>query len=80
MASVKVAVTVDSDTLKRVDSLVSRNIYPNRSQAFQAALAEKLARLDRTRLASECAKLEPLVEQALADEGLDREKDAWPEY
>jgi len=80
MASVKVAVTVDSDTLKRVDSLVARNVYPNRSQAFQAALAEKLARLDRTRLAAECANLEPLVEQALADEGLDREKDTWPEY
>jgi len=80
MASIKVAVTVDSDTLKRVDSLVARNVYPNRSQAFQAALAEKLARLDRTRLATECAKLEPSAEQALADEGLDRERDAWPEY
>ncbi len=80
MASVKVAVTVDSDTLKRVDSLVARNVYPNRSQAFQAALAEKLARLDRTRLATECAKLDPPAEQALADEGLDRERDAWPEY
>jgi len=80
MASVKVAVTVDSDTLKRVDSLVARNVFPNRSQAFQAALAEKLARLDRTRLAAECAKLEPKFEQALADEGLDKERDAWPEY
>jgi Arc/MetJ-type ribon-helix-helix transcriptional regulator len=73
-------VTVDSETLKRVDSLVARNVFPNRSQAFQAALAEKLARLDRTRLATECAKLDSQFEQALADEGLDRERDAWPEY
>jgi Arc/MetJ-type ribon-helix-helix transcriptional regulator len=80
MPSVKVAVTVDSETLKRVDSLVARNLFPNRSQAFQAALAEKLARLDRSRLATECAKLDSKVEQALADEGLDRERDAWPEY
>jgi Arc/MetJ-type ribon-helix-helix transcriptional regulator len=80
MPSVKVAVTVDSETLKRVDSLVARNVFPNRSQAFQAALAEKLARLDRSRLATECAKLDARVEQALADEGLDRERDAWPEY
>ncbi len=80
MPSVKVAVTVDSGTLKRVDSLVARNVFPNRSQAFQAALAEKLARLDRTRLATECAKLDAQFEQALADEGLDRERDAWPEY
>ena len=80
MPSVKVAVTVDSETLKRVDSLVARNVFPNRSQAFQAALAEKLARLDRSRLATECAKLDAQAEQALADEGLDRERDAWPEY
>lgn len=80
MPSVKVAVTVDGDTLKRVDSLVARQVFPNRSQAFQAAIAEKLARLDRTRLAEECAKLDPQAEQALADEGLDRERDAWPEY
>lgn len=80
MPSVKVAVTVDSETLKRVDSLVARNVFPNRSQAFQAALAEKLARLDRSRLATECAKLDSRIEQALADEGLDRERDAWPEY
>jgi len=80
MPSVKVAVTVDSDTLKRVDSLVARKVFPNRSQAFQAALAEKLARLEHNRLASECAKLDPGFEQALADEGLDRERDAWPEY
>jgi metal-responsive CopG/Arc/MetJ family transcriptional regulator len=80
MASVKVAVTVDSDTLKRVDSLVARNVFPNRSQAFQAALAEKLARLEHNRLATECSRLDPKFEQALADEGLDRERDAWPEY
>jgi Arc/MetJ-type ribon-helix-helix transcriptional regulator len=78
MPSVKVAVTVESETLKRVDALVARNVFPNRSQAFQAALAEKLARLDRSRLATECAKLDAKVEQALADEGLER--DAWPEY
>jgi Arc/MetJ-type ribon-helix-helix transcriptional regulator len=80
MPSVKVAVTVDSDTLKQVDSLVASHVFPNRSQAFQAALAEKLARLGRTRLAEECAKLDPPSEQALADEGLNRERDAWPEY
>ncbi len=80
MASVKVAVTIDSDTLKRVDSLVARSVFPNRSQAFQAALAEKLARLEHSRLAFECARLDPQFEQALADEGLDRERDAWPEY
>ena len=40
-------------------------VYPgstsrtNRSQAVESALAEKLGRLARTRLATECAKLDP---------------------
>lgn len=80
MSSVKVAVTIDSDTLKRVDALVAKQVFPNRSRAVQTAVAEKLARLERTRLATECAKLDPAFEQALADEGLGEELDAWPAY
>ncbi len=80
MASVKVAVTIDRDTLRQVDSLVSRKVFPNRSRAIQAALAEKLARIERSRLATECAKLDPAFEKALADEGLGQELDHWPEY
>ena len=80
MASVKVAVTIDSETLKRVDELVAQKVFPNRSRAVQAAVAEKLARLERNRLAEECAKLDPAYEQALADEGLSQELDDWPAY
>ena len=40
---------------------------PNRSQAVQAALTESLQRLARTRLACECAKLDP--EEEAAEEG-----------
>ena len=80
MASIKVAVTIDEETLRQVDCLVNKKLFPNRSQAFQAALAEKLARVQRTRLATECAKLDPGLEQKLAEEGLGQELDAWPEY
>ncbi len=80
MGSVKVAITIDRDTLQRGNGLVSKKIFPNRSQAIQAAIAEKLARMERGRLASECAKLDPKFEKALADEGLGLELDAWPEY
>lgn len=80
MASVKVAVTIDEDTLRRVDELVTQKVFPNRSRAVQAALAEKIARLERSRLARECARLEPAYEQALADEGFGQELDHWPEY
>ena len=45
MASVKVVVTIDRETLERVDNLVSRKVFPSRSRAIQAAVAEKLARM-----------------------------------
>jgi metal-responsive CopG/Arc/MetJ family transcriptional regulator len=80
MSSVKVAVTIDSETLKRVDALVAKKVFPNRSRAVQAAIAEKLARLEHTRLASECAKLDPDFEKTLADEGLGTELETWPAY
>ena len=80
MASVKVAVTIDRDTLKRVDGLVSQKVFPNRSRAIQAAVAEKLARVERSRLAAECAKLDRRFEKAMAEEGLGQELDDWPEY
>jgi Arc/MetJ-type ribon-helix-helix transcriptional regulator len=76
----KVAITVDSNLLERVDELVARREFRNRSQAIESALAEKLARARRTRLARECAKLDPKDEQALAEEGLAGSSDAWPEY
>ncbi len=80
MSSVKVAITIDRETLQRVDGLVSRRVYPNRSRAIQAAVAEKLARLEHNRLATECAKLDPKFEKALAEEGLGQELESWPEY
>ena len=76
----KVVVTVDSEILNELDELIARNRFPNRSQAIEAALAEKLARLSRARLARECAKLDMQEEKALAEEGLLSEVDAWPAY
>lgn len=80
MASVKGAVTIDRQALHRVDALVSKKVFPNRSRAVQAALADKLARMERGRLASECAKLDPKFEKAIAEEGLKQELDGWPQY
>jgi metal-responsive CopG/Arc/MetJ family transcriptional regulator len=80
MAKAKVAVTLDSRLLERVDRLVKAERFPNRSQAIECALAEKLERLDRGRLARECAKLNPKEEKAFADEGLASDYAAWPEY
>ena len=54
--------------------------FPNRSQAIQEALDEKLSRLTHSRLAQECAKLDPGLEQALAEEGMGGELAEWPDY
>jgi metal-responsive CopG/Arc/MetJ family transcriptional regulator len=80
MASVKVAVTIDRETLRRVDGLVAKKVFPSRSRAIQEAVAEKLARLDRNRLATECAKLDPRFEKSMAEEGLGAELANWPAY
>jgi metal-responsive CopG/Arc/MetJ family transcriptional regulator len=80
MASVKVAITLEQETLHQVDSMVARRLFQNRSRAIQIALQEKLQRMEGTRLAAECAKLDPAFEQSLADEGLDVDAATWPEF
>ena len=76
----KVAISLDGRTLNRLDRLVKSNVFPNRSQAIQMAIDEKLARLDKSRLARECAKANPTHEKAMAEEGMLWELGEWPEY
>lgn len=80
MAVSKVTISIESGLLKRVDHLVKANVFSNRSQAIQAAVEEKVFRLESNRLAQECAKLDRAQEQALADEGLASEVTDWLEY
>ncbi len=80
MARSKVAVSLESGTLRRLDQLVRQAVFPNRSQAIQSAIEEKLERLERSRLARECAKLDPAFEKALAEEGLSEDLSQWPAY
>jgi metal-responsive CopG/Arc/MetJ family transcriptional regulator len=70
MTASKIAITLESDMVKRIDMLVKSNLFPNRSKAIQEAVAEKLNRIEKSRLAQECAKLDPEFEQSLADEGV----------
>jgi Arc/MetJ-type ribon-helix-helix transcriptional regulator len=77
MASVKVAITLEKETLARVDGLVARNVFPNRSRAIQIALQEKLERQEGVRLAAECAQLDPAREQAIAEEGFGADVETW---
>ena len=80
MRTSKVAISIEKATLEQLDRLVQNKVFPSRSRAIQEAIEEKLSRLKRTRLAEECAKLDPSAEQAMAEEGLSQELGQWPEY
>jgi metal-responsive CopG/Arc/MetJ family transcriptional regulator len=80
MNATKVAVSMDESLLQRLDKLVKQQAFRSRSQAVRQAVSEKISRLDKSRLARECAKLDKKTEQAMADEGLATEAAEWPEY
>ncbi len=79
MATSKIAITIDKDTLLQLDLLVKSQIFPNRSRAIQEAVTDKLNSLAKQRLARECAKLDPSFEQELSEESLPIEEE-WAEY
>ncbi|MCL0061287.1 ribbon-helix-helix domain-containing protein [Thermodesulfovibrionales bacterium] len=80
MNKTKIAITLDQKAIERLDRLVSEHIFPNRSQAIQEAVQEKLQRMDHGRLAKESARLDPTFEKAMAEEGLSEDLGEWPEY
>jgi Arc/MetJ-type ribon-helix-helix transcriptional regulator len=80
MGASKIAITIDNKLVKRLDDLVNDQVFPNRSKAIQKAVEEKLMRMEKSRLAEECAKLDPKYEQGLAEEGFSTELEEWPEY
>jgi len=80
MSRAKIAISLGEATLARLDRLVEEEFFPNRSQAIEAAVSEKLEQLERSRLARECAKLDPTFEKGLAEEGVSQDLAEWPEY
>jgi metal-responsive CopG/Arc/MetJ family transcriptional regulator len=80
MGTAKIAITLDRDLLDRIDRLVAERRFPSRSRAIQLAVRAQIERLDRRRLASECAKLDPLDEQQVAEESASYDIESWPEY
>jgi len=79
MSSAKIEISLDLDALRQIDQLVASGAFPSRSKLIQDAVAEKLQRLRRDRLALECAKLRPLAERVAAEEFF-RGEAKWPEY
>lgn len=80
MPAAKIAISLDQRTLRHLDRLIRARAYRTRSEAIQKAVQEKLGRLERSRLACECAKLSRREESALADLGLETDAKAWPLY
>jgi metal-responsive CopG/Arc/MetJ family transcriptional regulator len=80
MGKAKIAITLDAEFIGELDRLVEENYFQNRSQAIRDAVSEKLARIRRNRLSTECKKLDPKFEKAIAEEGLDEDVNQWPEY
>lgn len=80
MPRAKVAISLDEGTLARLDLLVRQDVFPSRSRAIEEAVSEKLERLERSRLARECEKLDPQLEKALAEEGMAEDLAEWPVY
>jgi len=80
MAMAKVAISIDNQLLKKLDLLIREKIYPNRSKIIQEAVKEKLIRIDKSRLAHACSKLDVNFERSIAEEGFFQEIESWPEY
>jgi metal-responsive CopG/Arc/MetJ family transcriptional regulator len=80
MKYAKVAISIEESVLKKVDRLVKAKTFESRSQAFQKAVENTLKKVERTQLAKECAKLDKRSERTLANEGLSRDLEEWPEY
>lgn len=80
MNRTKVAITLEQPILEQIDRLVAQAVFPNRSRAIEEAIREKIERLETDRLAKECAKLDPVFEKAMAEEGLSLDLGAWPGY
>lgn len=78
MRSARITVTLDDGLLHRLDQLVNEHRFASRTRIVQEAVREKLDRLDRSRLARECAKLDPGEEKEVAEEGFAEFRDRSP--
>lgn len=80
MTAAKIAISIDRSLLNRIDTLVRAKRFRSRSEVFQTAVSEQIARFDDDLLATECAKLDRAEEQAFADIGLSSDLSEWPPY
>lgn len=80
MTAAKIAITMPPALLRQVDALVRSRRFKSRSHAIQTAVADKISDVAQTRLARECAKLDPDEEKAWAEMGIAEDSTSWPKY
>lgn len=80
MVKRKIAITLDDDIVRRIDTFIREQSHSSRSKAVEQAVREKLSRLERSRLAREASKLDPAFERSLAEEELSHDQSEWPKY
>jgi len=80
MATKKITVSLDIDTVEGIDCLVQQRKHKNRSQAIQNALKEYLQKIEKQRLYEEIDKLDQKAEMKVAEEGFDAVNEIWEDY
>lgn len=80
MSVAKIAISIDDQLLAKLDGFIADKKFKTRSQAIQMAVQNTVERLDHQRLIHACSQLDINTERALADEGLKKDLEEWPEF
>lgn len=67
MSAARFTVSVEDRLMQKLDRLLEAKVFNSRSHAVQVAVGKKISRMERSRLAEECAKLDPAEEVAMAE-------------
>jgi len=80
MSVAKIAISIDDQLLAKLDGFIALKKFKTRSQAIQIAVQNTIERLDHKRLIHACMQLDTNIERSLADEGLKKDLEEWPEF
>ncbi len=73
----KIAVSIPTEFLIKLDRLVKEKRFPSRSSAIQKSIEDELKLIEKTSLAYACDLLDADEEKALAEEGMDADMKDW---
>ena len=81
MSTLNVMIELEPSLLAKVDDFVQAHVFRSRKDAVEAAVREKIQRLESQRqFLDECQKLNPAEEQSMAEEWLDGELESWTAF